>query len=227
MPNFETLSGPQVLDLITDLIRVKTLVKVSIRSSDFELLTVILSAQVEKTAVARLQIDPPEGLWASLRQMDQAVLCFEFLGQDRLPHRFEVAFEKGYKEGWLPGPQSIRRFQLRNDFRIKTPANAYATALINETELKMALDNISLGGIFCHCPNAAKAMLFNDQIIENLSLVFGFEGQYQMISIGRVLVRRIEGRTRQKHFGVAFKFAQVDAEAKKRLIELISALQRE
>ncbi len=227
MSEFETLSDTKIFDLLKDLIKGKTLVKVSIYGGDFERLTLVRGVDFENTDKARFQIDPPEGLWTALKQLPQAILRFEFFSQDRLPHRFEVTFEESYNEGWLPCPQTIRRYQLRNDFRIKTPPNAYATALINETEFKMAMDNISLGGIFCHCPNSAKAFLFKDQIIENLSLVFTVEGEYHMISIGRVVVRRIGGRTRQKHFGVAFEFTQFDAEARKRLVQLIYGFQRE
>jgi hypothetical protein len=227
MPNFENITGPKVFDLIQDLIKGKALVKVSIQGKDFERLTVILAIHVETAGIARFQIDPPEGLWLVLRQLRQPILYFEFMSQDRLPHRFEIPLADPDTEGWLPCPRTIKRYQLRNDFRINAPANAYATAIINEAEFKMAIDNISLGGFFCHCPNSAKALLFKDQIIENLSLVFSFGGEYQMLPIGRVVVRRIDGRTRQRHFGVAFEFTLVDDETKKRLVQLVYALQRE
>lgn len=227
MSTFEKITGQPVADLIQDLIKGKTLVKVSIHSKDFERLTVLLAIHVEKDRIIRFQVDPPEGLWIALQKLHQPVVRFEFLSQDRLPHRFEVPFDDNEAEGWLPYPEVIERYQLRSDFRLKAPANAYATALINEAEFKMALDNISLGGIFCHCPNSAKALLFKDQIIESLSLVFTFGGEFQMISIDRAVVRRIAGRTHHRHFGVAFEFAVINAEVKKRLAHLLYGLQRE
>lgn len=227
MSNFEKITGQKIVDLIQDLIKGKTLVKISIHGKDFERLTVLLAIHVEKDRPIRFRIDPPEGLWIALQKLHQPILRFEFLSQDRLPHRFEVPFDDDDDEGWLPCPEVIECYQLRNDSRIKAPVNAYATALINEAEFKMALDNISLGGIFCHCPNSAKALLFKDQIIEGLSLVFTFGGEYQMISIDRAVVRRIAGRTHQRHFGVAFEFAVINAEVKKRLVQLIYGLQCE
>ena len=227
MANFEKIKGQKVVDLLQDLIKAKTLVTVSIINKDFERLTVVLAIHVEKAGLIRFQIDPPEGFWAALQKLHQPILRFEFLNKDHIPHRFDVPFEDAGDEGWLPVPEIIKRYQLRNDFRLKAPANAYATALINEAEFRMSLDNISLGGFFCHCPNSAKALLFKDQIIENLSLVLVLDGEYRMVSIDRAVVRRIEGRTRQRHFGVAFEFAQVNTEAQKHLVQLVYGLQRE
>ena len=226
MADFEKIKGRKVIDLIQDLIKSKTLVKISITKNDFERLTVLLAIHVEKAGLIRFQIDPPEGLWVALRKLHQPTLRFEFLGRDRLPHRFDVPFEDGGDEGWLPGPEIIKRYQLRNDFRLTAPANAYATALINEAEFRMSLDNISLGGFFCHCPNSAKALLFKDQIIEKISLVLVLDGEYRVVFIDRAVVRRIEGRTRQRHFGIAFEFAQITAEAQKQLVQLVYGLQR-
>ncbi len=227
MAESEKIRGQKVIDLLQVLIRAKTLVKVSIIKKDFERLTVLLAIQVEKDGLIRFQIDPPEGLWVALQKLHQPMLSFEFVGRDRLPHRFDVPFIDGGDEGWLPGPEVIKRYQLRNDFRLTAPANAYATALINETEFRMSLDNISLGGFFCHCPNSDKALLFKDQIIEKISLVLALDGEYRMVFIDRAVVRRIEGRTRQRHFGIAIEFAQISAEAQKQLVQLVYGLQRE
>jgi c-di-GMP-binding flagellar brake protein YcgR len=227
MSNFEKITGPKVVEIIDDLITGKTLVKVSIPRHDFERLTIVIGTRSEDD-VLYFRIDSPEGLWMAMQQAGQPeTLRFEFLDEGRLPHRFEAPLNTRDQEIWLQCPEYIQRYQLRNDFRIKAPANAHATALINEIELKMHVDNISLGGLYCHCPNSAKAMLFKDQIIENLDLVFIFGGEYQMITIGRAVVRRMDGRTRQRHFGVAFEFMQMNIEVKKRLTQIIYGLQRD
>jgi hypothetical protein len=227
MADFEKIVGQKAVDLLLYLIKAKTLVKASIINKDYDRLTVVLGIRVEKTGHIRFQIDPPEGFWGALKKLHRPRLRFDFLSRDRLPHRFDVPFEDGEDEGWLPGPEVIRRYQLRNDFRLNAPVNAYATALINDAEFRMALDNISLGGFFCHCPNSAKALLFKDQIIENLSLVLVLDGEYQMVSIDRAIIRRIEGWTRQRHFGIAFEIAQINSDTQRRLVQLVYGLQRE
>jgi c-di-GMP-binding flagellar brake protein YcgR len=227
MSNFEKITGPKVAEIIDELIVSKTLVKLSIPRHDFERLTIVIGTRREND-VLYFQIDSPEGLWAALQQAGQPeTLRFEFLDEGRLPHRFEAPLNVRGLEIWLQCPEYIQRYQLRSDFRIKAPANAHATALINETELKMQVDNISLGGLYCHCPNSAKAMLIKDQIIESLDLVLTFGGEYQMITIGRAVVRRLEGRTRQRHFGVAFEFTLMNGDVKKRLTQIIYGLQRD
>lgn len=226
MSSFEKISDEKVADLIQALIRKQTLVKVAVPNGDFEQLTVITATRSDGGQRA-FQIDPPKGLHAALRQNSCDVLLFEFSTDNRLPHRFESSIKESGEEFWLHFPEHIQRFQLRNNFRIKAPANVHATGFINETKVTMTVDNISLGGLFCHCPNTDKPLIYLGLKMQNLDLVFSFGGERQMLTISRAAVRRVEGRTRPKHFGVAFEFLHMKAEAKKRLTQIIYDLQRD
>jgi PilZ domain len=225
MTSYESITDRRVDELILDLIRNQTLVKVSTLNHAYEKLTVIIAADGEGADLS-FKIDPPEGLISALRRDNQTVLKFEFTFNDRLPHRFEAPLREITDEVWLQRPHQIQRYQLRNNFRIKTPANAHAIGRVQDNEIRMIIENISLGGAFCHCPKSAKSMVVKDQIMENLDLFFSFEGASQMVTVEQAVVKRLEGRTRPRHFGVAFEFVKVKPEVQKRLTQIVYDLQR-
>ncbi len=226
MSNFEVISGDKAADLINMLQRGNVLVKVSVPRSDYSQLTVITDIQ-KQIGNHYFRIDPPQGLHAALDQKSDKKLLFEFSSDDKLPHRFESLIKTLDKEMWLHFPEQIQRFQLRDNFRLKAPGDAYVTGTVNETPVKMIVDNLSLGGLFCHCPNAAKPHIEVGLKLKNLTLEIFFAGQGHAVTVGRAVVRRLEGRTQPKHFGVAFQFLSITNEDKKRLTQIVYDLQRD
>ena len=226
MPDYELISGRKAFDQLIALLEEKTLVKVAIPDHDYEQLTVITDFRDESDGPL-FQIDPPKGIHQALRERSTSVLLFEFSNDHRLPHRFEANIKEISHEIWLNAPDVIQRYQLRNNFRLKAPSNVFAVCLIQDNQAKMIVGNISLGGLYCHCPNTFKAAVSLNLKIDNLDLLFSFGGERQVVSIKRAVVRRIEGRTQPKHFGIAFEFLHMKTEAKKRLTQIIYDLQRD
>ena len=225
MASYEKVPREKVGGLLDALIKNKTLIKVVAPEIDYERLTIVTEAR-RKRGGECFQIDPPEGLAEAVQKNAIVSLLFEFSTEDRLPHRFEAAVKESETQFWLWYPDHIKRFQLRNNFRIKAPADANATILIGDTKAKMVVDNLSLGGIFCHCPNRHKELISDGLQCGTIDMVFNFEGQHQTLSVDKGIVRRVEGRTLARHFGVAFEFTHVKAEAKRRLTGIIYDLQR-
>jgi c-di-GMP-binding flagellar brake protein YcgR len=227
MPDFERLPKEKSAELIGTLVKSRLLVKVAVPKTDFEQLTVVTKTNHEGKSPS-FQIDPPAGLLEAIRKKSSQMLFFEFVSDDRLPHRFEASIKQaGGEEVWLDFPNHIQRYQLRNNFRIKAPANANATTLIAETKITMIVDNISLGGVYCHCPNHIKESVALEQCVAEMCLVFSFGGQCHLVTIDQSIVRRIEGRTRPRHFGLAFEFLRIKMEAKQRLTQIVYDLQRD
>ena len=227
MQNYETIDGPKIGELIRGLIENKTLVHVSVPRTEYERLTLVLDARTEDTGLV-FQIDPPEGLLPTLAQNPVKDLYFQFSTPDRLPHRFTAVISRiDGNEIWLRHPEFIQRYQLRRNFRIKAPSNAQATIQIDDRQIKVTVDNISLGGFFCHCPNSVKGLISMDQLIHDVDMFFMIGGESQQATIKRTRVRRLEGRTHPKHFGLALEFVDMDGEMKKHLTQIIYKLQRE
>lgn len=226
MSDFETISGDKAANLIEILKQSKVLVKVSVPKTDYGQLTVI-------TDIARhggdqyFQIDPPQGFQSALDQSADQKLRFEFSSSNRLPHRFETVAKTLGKETWFLCPEHIQRFQLRDNFRIKAPADAHVAVNIGHTPVNMTVDNISLGGLFCHCPNSVKQSVEVGLKLSQLKLGIHFDGEGRAVTVSRAVVRRLDGRTKPRHFGVALEFLSLKNEERKRLTQIVYDLQRE
>lgn len=223
---YERLTDSKVDELIHDLIKNQTLVKVATTDHAYEKLTVIICARGEGPDL-RFQIDPPEGLISALAPDAPDWLEFEFADADCLPHRFEASRKDCLDGMWLKRPDHIRRYQLRNNFRIRPSGNAHAVAQVEGHELCMPVENISLGGVLCHCPNTLKPLLCEDKVLENLALSFSIAGNSLGVTVDRSVVKRIEGRTLPKHFGVALEFVGMKQDVQKRLTQIVYDLQRD
>lgn len=226
MSDFETISGDKLNALIQNLKQNNILIKISIPKGDYGQLTVITDIREDSDGHS-FQIDPPNGLLAALTKHPNHPLIIEFSSKDKLPHRFEAHLKETKDEIWFAFPEQIQRFQLRNNFRIKAPADAHITAIIDDTTVKMYVDNISIGGLFCHCPNTVKEKIVVGHKLKNISLMISYSDKNHMVKIGRAIVRRVEGRKRPKHFGVAFEFLTMKFDEKKRLTQIVYDLQRE
>ena len=103
---------------------------------------------------------------------------------------------------------------------------SYATIATDDAEIRLDIENISLGGVYCYCPAKYKARFSEQQPLENMELVLTLEHECTVVSIRQAQVNRIEAAPRPKHFGVAFEFMRVSRDAKKQLVKLIYELQR-
>ncbi len=228
-PELEQINGQKAAEIIAWLATSHTLIKVSLSAGDYERLTLIIeTAQPEGLPV--FQIDPPEGLIDAISEasLDEPMtLQFEFTGEDRLPHRFETPIANISGQNiWLHYPEQIQRLQLRDNFRIKAPSNAELVCTMEDREIRMAVDNVSLGGAFCHCPNVLKLRFSSGMSCDRLELNINLVGGSHTMAIDRAVVRRIEKRVRPRHFGVAFEFTKMKPEPRRQLTKLIYDLHR-
>ncbi len=225
----ESINGKKANDLIAWLETSRTLIKVAVPRSRYERLTLITHLD-KKGGAPVFSIDPPEGVAEAISEAeneDPPLLQFEFSGEDRLLHRFESdVAEFTATHIWLQYPEEIQRYQLRDNFRIKAPSSAELSLTIDDNEIRMAVDNISMGGIFCLCANAFKALFSEEMACYRLGLIVNLvDGSYD-VRIDRAVVRRIEKSARPKEFGIAFQFASISGDSRERLKEVIYELQR-
>ena len=223
MDPYEKIEGNKIIDLFNELYRHQVLIKVYVDGSDYEHLTVITDLEMDM-----VKIDPPRGLRSVLDEKQTTQLGFEFTGRDQLTHKFETRLQKtAEKEIWLQIPDHIRRYQFRNNFRIKAPRGAHLLVTIEKTDVRMVIDNISLGGIFCLCSNKHKPLVEANPDLTDLVLRFSFMDQNVEIQIYKATQKRLEPVSQPKRFGVAYEFTKVKSEAKRLLTQQIYELQRE
>jgi hypothetical protein len=226
MPTYENIAGQKLLTLFHQLTADKTLVNVSVQNNDFESLTLV-TRTLNDGAGALFYIDPPKGLVNAVAKSKTSRLHFEFNSVDRVTHRFEANIKTISPDAvCLVLPTFVQRHQQRDNFRVKAQYDSYAKLSIDEIELRMAIDNVSLGGVYCLCPKKYKSKFHQEQMIKNMELFMTLEKECFVVPIQQVRVNRFETKPLPKHFGIAFEFIRIKRSPKKLLVQQIYELQR-
>jgi c-di-GMP-binding flagellar brake protein YcgR len=224
MTTFENLDGDKLLTIFQQLVNQKIFVRVYLPQVDYESLTLVTDTRDEDQA---FRIDVPKGLHAAIEESKSEQLSFEFTSTDKVTHRFksDIAAIAGSSIA-LRYPPFIQRHQQRDNFRIKAPFDSYATVMVEDKMIRMEIDNVSLGGVYCYCPNKHKPVMAQDLEMANMELIFTLKNQCSHVMIQKVAIKRVESRHRPRHFGLAFEFIKIKKDFKKQLVQLIYELQR-
>jgi c-di-GMP-binding flagellar brake protein YcgR len=226
MSTFENIDGNKLLSIFQLLITQKIFIKVHLPQVDYESLTLVTDTRNEDRQPT-FMIDVPKGLHKALAETKSNRLSFEFTSSDKVTHRFISDIETISKSAIsLLYPAFIQRHQQRDNFRVKAPYDSHAIVTIDDNKIRMEIDNVSLGGVFCYCQNKYKSLITQGLELTGMELYFTLKNQCVNVSIQRTIIKRIESRHRPKHFGVAFEFIQIKKDAKKILVQQIYELQR-
>jgi len=223
---FENIDGDKLFSIFEQLISQKILVKVYLPQIDYEKLTLITGTHADGRRPIFI-IDVPQGLHEAIADTDSNRLAFEFTSSDKVTHRFHSDIESiSGNTMSLVYPSFIQRHQQRDNFRVKAPADSHAILTIDNTKMRLEIDNVSLGGVYCYCLNKYKPMMAEDQVLADMELNFTFKNHCVNVSIRQAKILRMESRHRPKHFGIAFEFTQIRRDAKRMLVQHIYELQR-
>jgi c-di-GMP-binding flagellar brake protein YcgR len=227
MTSYENIEGPKLNTIFEDLASTRTLVKVSLAHGDYESLSVVAYTPMEDTHNL-FTIDPPKGLVQAIAQSNSSRLHFEFTSDDGVAHHFDSEIKTiSNSHVCLHFPPFIQRHQQRDNFRVKVIFDSFAKLIIEESEVRMEIENLSLGGVYCLCLNKHKAKFAEQQILQGLELNITAPNECHVVAVEQAKVNRIESKPRPKHFGIAFEFIRLKREAKKILTQQIYELQRQ
>jgi c-di-GMP-binding flagellar brake protein YcgR len=226
MSTFENIDGNKLLSIFQLLITQKIFIKVHLPQVDYESLTLVTDTRNEDRQPT-FMIDVPKGLHKALAETKSNRLSFEFTSSDKVTHRFISDIETISKSAIsLLYPAFIQRHQQRDNFRVKAPYDSHAIVTIDDNKIRMEIDNVSLGGVFCYCQNKYKSLITQGLELTGMELYFTLKNQCVNVSIQRTLIKRIESRHRPKHFGVALEIIRIKRDAKKMLVQQVYELQR-
>ena len=222
----ENIDGEKLLSVFQLLVKQQILIKVHLPRSDYESLTIVTDALTNGRKQV-FQIDVPKGLHAAIEECGADQLSFEFTSDDKVTHRFTSKIATiGENTISMLYPPIIQRRQQRNNFRIKVPSESYATAMLNGAKIRMEIENVSLGGVFCYCANKHKTELPLGTELTDMELSITLKSQCACLMIRQALVKRLESGHRPKRFGIAFEFIKVSRDDRRLLVQLIYELQR-
>ncbi len=227
MPHFENIEGAKRAAIFQRLMDNKTFIQVTLPKSDYDNLTVVIQVMNTDKDFS-FQIDPPKGLLKAIAEAESPILFFEFTSDDHVTHRFKTSIQSITQDNiTCESPPYIERHQQRNNFRVKVLYHSQATIFIDNTEIRMDIVNVSLGGVYCYCKNKYKPLFEEKPKLKNMELYFTLKDECFFIPIQRLKVNRIENENRHRQFGVAFEFIKIGREARRHLVQQIYELQRE
>jgi c-di-GMP-binding flagellar brake protein YcgR len=226
MMPFENLDGEKLLSIFQQLVKQQILIKVYLRQVAYENLTIVTDTR-DNGRNQTFQIDAPKGLHTAIKKSESDQLSFEFTSDDKVIHRFTSDIVKiGRKTIAMRYPAIIQRHQQRDNFRIKAPLDSFAAVFLENAKVRMEIDNVSLGGMYCFCPNKYKASMTEGLEMNGMELTFTLRNQCFCVMIKKTAIKRVESRHRPKRFGIAFEFIKISRDDKKLLVQLIYELQR-
>lgn len=220
----ENVRGKDVLNLIDEVRRGKTLVNMRLLENDVEILTVIDGIQTSRKGQI-FAVDVPEDLKKGLDAIDYRTLEFEFMDSNKVPCEFTASTaEISADRIWVMFPDVIYREQKRDDFRVEVPLRTSLCFRKDTVQYKMNVSNISMGGLLITLRVGARdaQILSVGEKLRDIELVF----QSESVQVREALVIRMEEGIpgRSIHFGV--QFIGIHGDERRVLKELLYKLQR-
>ena len=221
----ENIRGKDVLNLIDQARRDKTLVNMRLLENDVELLTVIDGIQTSKNGRIFV-VDVPEDLKKGLDAIDYRTLEFEFMDSKKVPCEFTASMAEILADRiWVMFPDVIYREQKRDDFRVEVPFRTRLCFRKDTVQYKMNVSDISMGGLLITLRVGARdaQILSVGEKLRDIELVF----QSESVQVREALVIRMEEGIlgRSVHFGV--QFIGIHGDERRVLKEILYGLQRE
>jgi len=221
----EHIRGRDILNLIEQVQREKTLVNMRLRKTDMELLTLIDGIQLSKRGPA-FAVDLHADLKDGLDSMDDPSLKFEFTDSNKVPCEFIASpVEISNDRIWVLFPDVIYREQKREHFRIEAPLGTRLCFTKDAETYQMNVSDISMGGILVtvRIKSSRDRILSVGERLLDIEIIFPLD----RLQIREAVVVRQEERAPNHtfHFGIQFK--AIDGNERRALKAILYNLQRE
>lgn len=228
----DRIKGISVDKEINQLIRNKRWLKIYINSFDYERITIVTQKGMIDGNDC-FQIDTPADLTEIIGNAPKATeLKLEFRGSDNIRYQFNnKLWQLIDGQLWISKPNSIDRIQNRNNFRVQAPLDSHLTLQQDTIQVKMRLENISIGGAFAstHLATPHHLEKFNPEVGEQfvgIELIFPPDITENSIYIPQAQIIRIDKGFQKSRVGYAFHFIEIDTGQKNLLTRAVYHLQR-
>lgn len=226
MSSFEIVEGAKIFVLFEYLYSGRKLFTISALNSYSEFTTVITKLRPNNHPT-QFRIDPTEDFLNCCGGLPIENMIVEFSGPDRLQYRFEAkVIESSTDAVWLEIPQQIHRYQRRNNVRIKPGNDSHMQVVIDGKAMKLPIEDISIGGILCLCPNSCKQLIHLEREWRDAQVVLTSGRDEYHLSIPKLKIIRKTSGMYPKHFSIAFAFKNMDRSNRQKLLNIINKLQR-
>ena len=231
MDAYGKISGNKVLEALQYLKDKKVLIKIAVKGSAFENVSLLTDLDAEGTN-PRFCIDPPDGMRDALQLKKKSTLYCEFNGEDKVLYHFSLPIEDWHGDFWFPLPSQIERIQRRRNFRLEAPMGTTLTLRQLEPPVRLLVLDFSLGGLLCMVESlkdgkGKRRVLYRGRTLNNLELVFdGDDEAPVLIRILRARIVRTGRNPNNNHEQYAFEFIAFDKAEEKKLTGVLYSIQR-
>ena len=232
MVETENIQGQDILRLLRELQKDRSLVKVYLPDNDFKTIARITDIQTRRK-ITYFLIDRPENFKAVAKSSSAGSYEFEFTGKDEIKYAFQASvWQIENNKIWLELPRIVERQQRRRQFRISVPAGTTLCFKFNSIQYELKVIDLSLGGSLGALAGTAKdnnrnADLARIEHIQALELSFPAEYEGIRVTIKRATIKRLKHYPQNNRYEYALEFQEIDNINKKKLNEQIYRFQRE
>lgn len=231
MTHENILDDKKIRGFLEQLKQDKALIRIKRMDTDVEQLTLIVDIR-KKGEGTFVLIDCPDSFVDRIDDSVSQIQC-EFSGSDNLPYFFYAdIFLVDSNSIWIPIPTSIRRRQLRRDFRVNVPSDTLMEFRKKDVVIKNNVINLSLGGSFGALISARNMVypvwpLCVGDVLTGIELIFRSNLAEQRVCIRKAMVVRFEENPPLNAHYCAIHFIDMDRSEEKALTEMIYVIQRE
>jgi len=221
----ENIRGKDVLNLIDQVRRGKTLVNMRLLENDVELLTVIDGIQTSRNGPI-FAVDVPENVKKDLDAIDYRTLEFEFMDSKKVPCGFRAStLEILGDKIWVMFPDVIYREQKREHFRIEAPLGARLCFEKDNAQHLMSMSDISMGGLLITLRAGARdsQILSVGEELRGIELICSSES----VKIKKAVVAWMDEGVLAPRVQFGIQFTDIHGEERRVLKEILYELQRE
>lgn len=226
----EKIQGKNLIRLIEQVQREKTMLSMRLVGKNYERLTMITHIPKDEN-LSFFEIDPPRDFRNTIAELDTWEIQFNFSGPDNLEYTFITFGGKVTdNEVQINLPDYIERLQRRRHFRLSVPTDTKLVFESDETRREIGLINISMRGALglLKTFNGKKPVFKKEDFLKNLKLIFPSDtnNNEQIIKVEKAIIRRAEHDPQKNVDLYAFEFVSIDKDQEKMLIKIIYDLQR-
>jgi len=221
----ENIRGKDVLNLIDQVRRGKTLVNMRLLENDVELLTVIDGIQTSRNGPI-FAVDVPENVKKDLDAIDYRTLEFEFMDSKKVPCGFRAStLEILGDKIWVMFPDVIYREQKREHFRIEAPLGARLCFEKDNAQHLMSMSDISMGGLLITLRAGARdsQILSVGEELRGIELICSSES----VKIKKAVVAWMDEGVLAPRVQFGIQFTDIHGDERRVLKEILYELQRE
>lgn len=228
----ERIQGIDRVDLLMQLKKDKTLVKMKLSGKDYEQLTMITGVRTAGKHPVFL-IDLPFGFKQAVSAVDIWNINFEFVASDGVQYKFKTSGGKITGSGVrINLPNFIERLQRRKDFRLDFNPGTEIRFEQDGFKYELGVINLSMGGVLATLPIPFKgiqvAPVFDaGRTLRDIELVSPLEGRNIRVEIKKALILRSNRDNKPGQYIFGLQFLEIENDEIKALRELIYNLQRD